>query len=151
MKQFISIPFLFIISIILVSCGGKEELEDKMVATKIQAKTFLKTISTADFKRKIKQKETGAIYIGRASCTDCQAFQPVLQKELKARQIKKMDYYDVEIAAKANQTEMISFLKGIDVDSVPTLVYLDKGKITSIYKASSSKQDLQKWLDQHAH
>ncbi|WP_099222243.1 DUF6568 family protein [Listeria costaricensis] len=124
---------------------------DAASETKSAAKSFLTTISTADFKQKMADKETGFIYVGRPSCEDCQAFQPILQKELADRGYKdKLAYYNTDKASEKNRDDMVQLLEGMSIDSVPTMVYLKNGKVVSTYSATDSQKKLAKWMDQQA-
>ncbi len=46
-------------------------------------------------------KTTGFVYVGRPTCEDCQAFQPILKKELKKKTTRpqKMAYYNTDKAS----------------------------------------------------
>ncbi|MBM5693719.1 thioredoxin [Listeria seeligeri] len=143
--------FLAIITVVLTlsACGdNKKEAEDKAANTEKESSTFLQTISTNTFKQKMKEKYTGVIYVGRPTCEDCQAFQPILKKELETRQLEQpMAYYNTDKASEKSRDEMVAFLKKMDIDSVPTMVYLKDGKVTSTYEATDEPEKLTEWMN----
>ncbi|MBC1393674.1 thioredoxin family protein [Listeria innocua] len=149
MKKIILLLALFTIVLTLGACGdNKKETEEKTKQTEKESATFLNTISTKDFKQKMADKTTGFVYVGRPSCEDCQAFQPILKKELEKRQPdQKMAYYNTDKASEKSRDNMIALLKKMDIDSVPTMVYLKDGKVASTYAATDEPAKLTNWMN----
>lgn len=56
-------------------------------------------------------KTTGFVYVGRPTCEDCQAFQPILKKELKKTTRPKMAYYNTDKASEKSRDDMIALLE----------------------------------------
>lgn len=87
MKKILLLLTSITVILTLGACGdNKKETEEKANQTEKESASFLTTISTKDFKQKMADKTTGFVYVGRPTCEDCQAFQPILKKELKKRQ-----------------------------------------------------------------
>ncbi len=139
-----------VLGLVLAACsqteGKKAEENDKTKETSEAAKTFLTTIGTKEFS----DKKDGFVYVGRPSCEDCQAFQPILKETLQEENWpEKMAYYNTDAASEENRDKMISLLKGMDIDSVPTMVYLKDGKVASKFLGNESKADLKNWLEKN--
>ncbi|MBC1375478.1 thioredoxin family protein [Listeria farberi] len=149
MKKIILLLALFTIVLTLGACGdNKKETEEKSKQTEKESATFLNIISTKDFKQKMADKTTGLVYVGRPTCEDCQAFQPILKKELEKRQPnQKMAYYNTDKASEKSRDDMVALLKKMDIDSVPTMVYLKDGKVASTYAATDEPAKLTKWMN----
>ncbi|MBF2393258.1 thioredoxin family protein [Listeria marthii] len=149
MKKILLLLALITVVFTLGACGdNKKETEEKANQTEKESSTFLNTISTKDFKQKMADKTTGFVYVGRPTCEDCQAFQPILKKELEKRQPnQKMAYYNTDKASEKSRDDMIALLKEMDIDSVPTMVYLKDGKVVSTYAATDEPEKLTKWMD----
>ncbi|MBF2588339.1 thioredoxin family protein [Listeria marthii] len=149
MKKILLLLALITVVLTLGACGdNKKETEEKANQTEKESSTFLNTISTKDFKQKMADKTTGFVYVGRPTCEDCQAFQPILKKELEKRKPdQKMAYYNTDKASEKSRDDMISLLKEMDIDSVPTMVYLKDGKVVSTYAATDEPEKLTKWMD----
>ncbi|WP_239254519.1 thioredoxin family protein [Listeria ilorinensis] len=153
MKKIIGMILCVCLGVLLTACSGQtsKQSDDAASETSQAAKAFLNTIGTADFKQKMADKETGFVYVGRPSCEDCQAFQPILQKELTEQGYSgKLAYYNTDKASEKNRDEMVDLLEGMSIDSVPTMVYLKDGKVVSTYAATDSQKNLAKWMDQQA-
>ncbi|MBC2329936.1 thioredoxin family protein [Listeria swaminathanii] len=149
MKKILLLLALITVVVTLGACGdNKKETEEKANQTEKESSTFLNTITTKDFKQKMADKTTGFVYVGRPTCEDCQAFQPILKKELEKRQSEQnMAYYNTDKASEKSRDDMIALLKEMDIDSVPTMVYLKDGKVVSTYAATDEPEKLTKWMD----
>ncbi|EAD1188400.1 thioredoxin [Listeria monocytogenes] len=149
MKKILLLLTLITVILTLGACGdNKKETEEKANQTEKESTTFLTTISTKDFKQKMADKTTGFVYVGRPTCEDCQAFQPILKKELKQRQPdQKMAYYNTDKASEKSRDDMIALLEKMDIDSVPTMVYLKDGKVAATYAATDEPAKLTNWMN----
>ncbi|CUL60468.1 thioredoxin [Listeria monocytogenes] len=149
MKKIVLLLALITVVLTVGACSdNKKETEEKANKTEEESATFLTTISTKDFKQKMADKTTGFVYVGRPTCEDCQAFQPILKKELKKRQPdQKMAYYNSDKASEKNRDNMIALLEKMDIDSVPTMVYLKDGKVASTYAATDEPAKLTNWMN----
>ncbi|MBF2472730.1 thioredoxin family protein [Listeria welshimeri] len=149
MKKILLLIAIITAVLTLGACGeDKKELEEKVNQTEKESATFLNTISTKDFKQQMADKTTGFVYVGRPTCEDCQAFQPILKKELKERKLNQnMNYYNTDKASEKSRDDMIALLKKMDIDSVPTMVYLKDGKVVSTYAATDEPEKLTHWMN----
>ncbi|HAB0009261.1 TPA_asm: thioredoxin [Listeria monocytogenes] len=149
MKKIVLLLALITVVLTVGACSdNKKETEEKANKMEEESATFLTTISTKDFKQKMADKTTGFVYVGRPTCEDCQAFQPILKKELKKRQSdQKMAYYNTDKASEKNRDNMIALLEKMDIDSVPTMVYLKDGKVASTYAATDEPAKLTNWMN----
>ncbi|MBC2201239.1 thioredoxin family protein [Listeria welshimeri] len=149
MKKILLLIAIITTVLTLGACGeDKKELEEKANQTEKESATFLNTISTKDFKQQMADKTTGFVYVGRPTCEDCQAFQPILKKELKERKLNQnMNYYNTDKASEKSRDDMIALLKKMDIDSVPTMVYLKDGKVASTYAATDEPEKLTHWMN----
>lgn len=132
----------------LGACGAanSKTADKKATQTEAAGKSFLHVISTVDWKEKVKTQKSQFIYVGRPTCEDCQAFQPMLKKAAKKENLGKVDYYNVDKAAKTNKKAMKALLKKYDIDTVPTLVALSNGKVKATYSPTASQKKLETWL-----
>ncbi|EIA21176.1 thioredoxin family protein [Listeria fleischmannii] len=154
MKKIMLFIGVCVLGLALAACSQtesqKKEASEKTKETSQAGKAFLTTIGTKDFKEQLDQKEDGFIYVGRPSCVDCQAFQPILKEALQEEHFSgKMAYYNTDAASKENREQMMSLLKGLKIDSVPTMVYLKDGKVASKFLGNDSKSELKEWLSQN--
>lgn len=149
MKKILVLLVMLTVVLALGACGdNKEEAENKVKETEKESATFLKTISTSDFKQKMSNKNTGFVYVGRPTCADCQAFQPILKKELETRQLEEpLAYYNTDKASEKSREDMTALLKKMGIESVPTLVYLKEGKVASTYEATDEPEKLTDWMN----
>ncbi|WP_088808571.1 MULTISPECIES: thioredoxin family protein [Listeria] len=150
MKKIMLFVGVCVLGLVLSACSQTEEKKavekEKTEKTSEAAKAFLTTIGTSEFA----DKKDGFVYVGRPSCVDCQAFQPILKEVLQEENWpEKMAYYNTDAASKENRDKMMDLLKGMDIDSVPTMVYLKDGKVASKFLGNDSKADLKTWLEKN--
>ncbi len=58
-----------------------------------------------------------------------------------------MAYYNTDKASEKNRDNMIALLEKMDIDSVPTMVYLKDGKVASTYAATDEPAKLTNWMN----
>ncbi len=105
---------LFVLSIITLTlftgCGSKEE--------------HITEISLDEFKEKIANKETFAMYVGNENCAHCISYRPILESVL--------DEYDVDIYhldnSKLSNEEYADFETYIHISGTPTVVFIEDGE-----------------------
>ena len=110
MKRFLRIIMgLFIFTIILSGCSKEEHIKE---------------ISLDEFKEKIANKETFAIYIGNKGCSHCVSYRPILEKVLED--------YDITIYhidnSKLDNKEYAEFRKYINISGTPTVAFITDGE-----------------------
>lgn len=145
---------MFVVTIALVTlsaCGeaNSKTATEKAKQTEAAGKNFLQVITTNDWQKKVKQKASQLIYVGRPTCEDCQAFQPMFQKEVKKQKLGKIDYYNVDKARKVDEKAMTALLKKYEIDSVPTLVAMKAGKVKATYSPTPDQKKLADWLKKY--
>ncbi|MBC1922355.1 thioredoxin family protein [Listeria grayi] len=151
MKKWIAMFVAVAALVTLSACGGanSKTAAEKAKQTEAAGKNFLHVITTNDWQTKVKNKASQIIYVGRPTCEDCQAFQPMFQKEVKKQKLGKIDYYNVDKARKVDEKAMTALLKKYDIDSVPTLVAMKDGKVKATYSPTPDKKKLADWLKKH--
>ncbi|MHC5253097.1 thioredoxin family protein [Listeria kieliensis] len=151
MRKSIQLLLVSLVALLLLgACGSFSESDkaanEKAEQTEKAGKSFLNPIGTKKFQQIQLDKQGKVVYIGRPTCPDCQAFQPILQEVLKENNWGKLDYYNTDRASETNRKAMISALKQVKVDSVPTLIAFKNGKIIDIFHGNDSKKELTNWL-----
>lgn len=110
MKKMIKV-IIFITMIIILVCGCTKE-------------SHIKEISLDEFKEKIANKDTFALYIGNEGCTHCISYRPILEKVL--------DDYDITIYqldnSKLTDEEYNEFRTYINISGTPTIVFITEGE-----------------------
>jgi len=76
-------------------------------------------------------KKDAWIYIGRPSCPDCQDYYPQLLEKLKDNNLK-IYYFNTECKA-SEKSNMKKFMEEIGITEIPSIIHIDKGKITTVY------------------
>lgn len=110
MKRFLRIIMvLFIFTIILSGCSKEEHIKE---------------ISLDEFKEKIANKETFAIYIGNKGCSHCVSYRPILEKVLED--------YDITIYhidnSKLDNNQYAEFRTYINISGTPTVAFITDGE-----------------------
>ena len=100
---------LFIFTIILSGCSKEEHIKE---------------ISLDEFKEKIANKETFAIYIGNKGCSHCVSYRPILEKVLED--------YDITIYhidnSKLDSNQYAEFRTYINISGTPTVAFITDGE-----------------------
>lgn len=109
MKRFLKLVMvLFIFTIILSGCSKEEHIKE---------------ISLDEFKEKIANKETFAIYIGNKGCSHCVSYRPILEKVLED--------YDITIYhidnSKLDSNQYAEFRTYINISGTPTVAFITDG------------------------
>ena len=102
---------IFIAMIIILVCSCTKE-------------RHIKEINLDEFKEKIANKDTFALYIGNEGCTHCISYRPILEKVL--------DDYDITIYqldnSKLTDEEYNEFRTYINISGTPTIVFITEGE-----------------------
>ncbi|PQF23602.1 thioredoxin family protein [Enterococcus mundtii] len=93
----------------------------------LEPKNTLTLISNSQLQAMVDKKEDAIIYFGRPTCPQCQEFEPLLRKTL-AKNKTSIYYYNTDEARKDNSDTLSNFSAKLDVDTVPTVIKLSKGK-----------------------
>ena len=104
-----TIILLFIVTIMLCGCSKKEHIIE---------------ISLDEFKEKMANKESFALYVGNEGCTHCVSYRPVLEQVLED--------YDITIYqidnSKLDNSEFAEFRTYINISSTPTVAFITNGQ-----------------------
>lgn len=84
----------------------------------------IKEITLKEFKAKIENKETFALYVGNKNCSHCVSYRPILEKVLKD--------YDITIYhldnSKLSEDEYKEFKTYINISGTPTIAFITDGE-----------------------
>lgn len=111
MKKVIkSIIIIFTLVFLLTGCSNDEK--------------YIKEITLDQFKEKMANKETFALYVGNENCSHCIAYLPTLKSVLKE--------YDITIYhldnSKLSDKEYSEFTTYISISGTPTVVFITDGE-----------------------
>lgn len=101
----------------------------------------LKLNSLQDF---FKSKESGAVYIKRNDCAQCNEMDEIISKIITNRNVK-VYFYSTSEDRDNNADEMYGFLDSIKVSYVPVLLECEEGKILNYYSLDN-EEELRKFL-----
>lgn len=83
------------------------------------------------------------VYVGRATCPECQKFMPNLVKSLYDKDVS-INYFDTD-----NNRDKAGFdkvVKKYKLESVPYLMRIENGKVISYLKEYDDIEKINKWL-----
>lgn len=111
MKKVIkSIIIIFTLVFLLTGCSSDEK--------------YIKEITLDQFKEKMANKETFALYVGNENCSHCIAYLPTLKSVLKE--------YDITIYhldnSKLSDKEYSEFTTYISISGTPTVAFITDGE-----------------------
>ena len=113
----------------------------------------LNSLTVANFQTKVASKETFYVYIGRPSCSDCNAFEPMFKRYIKSRNLQNKIYFVNVHRLHENPEAWNAFKKQYNLSGTPTLAKYSKGqqinKLDFEANGELSEQNLQKWLQQN--
>ncbi|MDR1773820.1 MAG: thioredoxin family protein [Clostridioides sp.] len=102
----------------------------------------IKEISALTLKN---EKEYKLIYIGRDTCHQCVSFKPKLETIIKSNLIN-IDYYNTDKARKNNIENLNQFLDDTKIDSVPTVIVVNKGTVIKKFDGNTDVEELSKYI-----
>lgn len=110
MKRFLkTITILFALFLLLCGCSKEERIKE---------------ITFDEFKEKIANKETFAVYVGNDNCSHCISYKPILEKVL--------DDYNITIYhvdnSKLDNKEYAEFRTYINISGTPTVAFITDGE-----------------------
>ncbi len=132
MKKLIkSFVIIFVITLILTGCAGK--------------KNNMVEISLNDFKEKMANKETFALYVGNKDCIHCEAYRPILESVI--------DEYNITIYhldnSKLSDDEYNEFKSYISITGTPTIAFITDGQeettLNRIVGETSKEQTIERF------
>ena len=111
MKKILKVMLaIFTVTLLLTGCSSTE--------------SHIKEIRLDEFKEKIANKETFALYIGNENCVHCVSYRPTLESVL--------DEYDITIYqldnSKLSDEEYSEFKTYVSISGTPTIVFITDGE-----------------------
>ena len=85
-------------------------------------------IDSERFEQILESGDGTFVYIGRHTCPVCYEFEPILEEALDNLN-KELYYYNTHYAREADAERMIELLDSLEVESVPTIVYVENGQV----------------------
>lgn len=153
MKKVIIILLLASILVNIIQTVHYEKLKSKFLKISSESdKTFeyMDTLTVDSFIKKIENGETMCVYIGRASCNDCNLFQTILEDVVNTYHFRiPIFYVSVEQYRKSNMENWEMFKKDHNFNQTPAfLLYTKSEFIDSIEWNSTgiSENELVEWL-----
>ncbi len=105
-----SLIIMFVFMLCLTGCSSNDK--------------YIKEISLDDFKEKIANKESFAIYIGNEGCSHCLSYKPTLNKVLKDY---KITIYHLD-NSKLSEEEFNEFKTYVNISGTPTVAFITEGE-----------------------
>lgn len=81
-------------------------------------------INLDEFKQKIANKESFALYVGNENCTHCISYRPILEKVLADY---KITIYQLD-NSKLDSEEYAEFRKYVNISGTPTVAFIEDGE-----------------------
>ena len=107
-RIFKSIILIFMLVILLTGCTSSDK--------------YIKEISLDDFKEKMANKETFALYVGNENCSHCISYLPTLKSVLKEY---KITIYHLD-NSKLSKKEYNEFNEYLSISGTPTIAFITK-------------------------
>ena len=123
----------------------KDRTEEEKDEDKKEEKTILKTISLAQFEKKILAKENINVLVSSSTCYFCLTFEPTIEESLKDsdKTIYRIDVADLE------DKEVETFRKYYAFTITPTLFVVKDGIVTAEKLGTMSEEDLKIWTEEN--
>ena len=129
MKRILKLS-IFLLTIVMLVCGCVK-------------KNHIKEINLDEFKKKIENKESFAIYIGNEGCSHCISYKPVLEKVLNKYDI---DIYHID-NSKLSSSEYAEFRKYINISGNPTVCFITNGEEETTLNRISGEVSLETTIE----
>lgn len=105
-----SLVIIFIVFVMLTGCSSNDK--------------HIVDISLEDFKKKVANKESFALYVGNENCSHCVSYMSTLKSVLKE--------YDITIYhldnSKLSEKEYADFKTYINISGTPTIAFITNGE-----------------------
>lgn len=118
----------------------EEKDEDKK-----EEKSILKTISLAQFEKKILAKENINVLVSSSTCYFCLTFEPIIEENLKD---SDKTIYRIDVAELEDE-EVETFRKYYAFTITPTLFVVKDGIVTAEKLGTMSEEDLKIWTEEN--
>ncbi|XXQ67240.1 thioredoxin family protein [Neisseriaceae bacterium B1] len=110
----------------------------------------LDSLTVESFKAKVARGETFYAYIGRPSCGDCQAFEPLFKRVIAAHGLNGKLYFVNVHFLQQDKVAWTAFKQQYGLMGTPTLAKYSKGKLVNKLgqeeNGGMSIADVEKWL-----
>ncbi|MEX1551094.1 MULTISPECIES: thioredoxin family protein [Enterococcus] len=105
----------------------------------------LTNVNNDQIQKLITNANTEYIYVGRPTCEECQNFLPKLKSVLIKKE-QKIFYYNIDNAREENQDKLVQELNKLDIKIVPTILYVENGKVSKKLEGDINKNKLEQFL-----
>lgn len=105
-----SLLIVFIVFVMLTGCSSNDK--------------HIVDISLEDFKKKVANKESFALYVGNENCSHCVSYMPTLKSVLKEYNIT---IYHLD-NSKLSEKEYADFKTYINISGTPTIAFITDGE-----------------------
>lgn len=110
----------------------------------------LNSLTVANFEAKVASGDTVYAYIGRPSCGDCSAFEPMFKRYIQSHRLQDKIYFINVHRLHQDKTAWAAFKQQYKLSGTPVLAKYSKGrqinKLDFEDNGSLSAEDLEKWL-----
>ena len=110
----------------------------------------LDSLTVDSFKAKIARGDTFYAYIGRPSCSDCSAFEPIFKRYIKAHKLSGKLYFVNVHFLQQDKAAWAAFKQQYGLLGTPVLAKYSGGKqinkLDKEEKGEMSPQDIEAWL-----
>ena len=111
----------------------------------------LNSLTVANFERRVAAGETLYVYIGRPSCGDCNAFEPLLKRYIEQRGLRdKIWFVNVHRLHQQDKAAWAAFKQRYGIAGTPVLAKYSKGKLDNKWdfedKGRMAEEDISAWL-----
>ncbi len=168
MKQ--KILTLALCTLTLSACSNtptlRERLSEAETAVKLSAENTkrlentysdiyfeLNSLTVANFKAKVATGDTFYAYIGRPSCGDCNAFEPMFKRYIHNRKLQDKIYFINVHRLHQDKPAWTAFKQQYHLSGTPVLAKYSQGKLVNKLdfedNGGISTEDLTQWLNQN--
>ena len=113
----------------------------------------LNSLTVANFKAKVATGDTFYAYIGRPSCGDCNAFEPMFKRFIQNRHLQDKIYFINVHRLHQDKSAWTAFKQQYHLSGTPVLAKYSQGKLVNKLdfedNGGISTEDLTQWLNQN--
>lgn len=168
-----AVYFLIVVNLAACAMSSNREVEqlrmklrEREVVAQLSAKNIekwqkmytdvyfeLDSLTINSFKRKVARGETFYAYIGRPSCGDCQAFEPIFKRYIRQYHLDGKLYFVNVHFLQQDKAQWSAFKQQYNLQGTPTLAKYRQGKLVNKldYEADGkiTAQDIEQWLEKN--
>ena len=113
----------------------------------------LDSLTPESFAERVAAGNTVYAYIGRPSCGDCNAFEPVFKRHIRSRNLRGKIYFVNVHRLHQDKAAWAAFRQTYGLAGTPVLAKYSKGRLNNKLdweeNGGISDEDLQQWLDKN--